>query len=32
MDDVTRAINNWEDDLAWLKKEYYDGHFDREWI
>jgi hypothetical protein len=26
---MRRAIENYEDDLAWLKKEYYDGRFDR---
>jgi len=26
---IKRAIDNYEDDLAWLKKEYYDGRFDQ---
>ncbi|HUZ06585.1 MAG TPA: hypothetical protein VMV89_03775, partial [Candidatus Paceibacterota bacterium] len=26
-----RAIENWEDDLAWLKKQYYDDVFDFNW-
>jgi hypothetical protein len=26
---MRRAIENWEDDLAWLKKKYYDGCFDQ---
>jgi hypothetical protein len=29
---VKRAIGQYEDDLAWLKKRYYDGHFDRKFI
>jgi hypothetical protein len=29
---MKRAIENYEDDLAWLKKEYYDGHFDQKFI
>lgn len=29
---MKRAIENYEDDLAWLKKEYYDGVFDRKFI
>ena len=27
---MTRAVENWEDDLAWLKIQYYDGKFDKE--
>jgi hypothetical protein len=26
---MKRAIENYEDDLAWLKKKYYDDHFDQ---
>jgi hypothetical protein len=26
---MMRAIDNYEDDLAWLKEKYYDGHFDQ---
>lgn len=29
---MNRAIENYEDDLAWLKKKYYDGVFDRKFI
>ena len=27
--DMSEAVNQWIDDLAWLKSEYYDGKFDR---
>jgi hypothetical protein len=27
---MTCAIENWEDDLSWLKIQYYDGRFDKE--
>lgn len=29
---MKRAIENWEDDLAWLKKKYYDGCFDQKFV
>jgi len=29
---MRRAVENWEDDLAWLKKKYYDGYFDQGFI
>lgn len=29
---MNRTVENYEDDLAWLKKEYYNGIFDRQFI
>jgi hypothetical protein len=29
---MKQAIDQYEDDLAWLKKKYYDGHFDQKFI
>jgi hypothetical protein len=26
--DMSEAVNHWVTDLAWLKTEYYDGHYD----